>query len=408
MLIQLCFVILMLFGVAALTIDLGIARLTQVQMQNAADTAALEGLRGRDTVGATADQDRRLAACQMAAWNFDDTFNPHCQPGETEIEHLSDATEGSAWLGAGPVIAVQDGIAPVVPPLNSTRQVLDLDNSGVYKPVLQSNPGDPQIQSGDMVSGCFVPGQRPSEDATYARSDFRAADPESADCAFASSRAPSFLVRLRRANGPLDHTGGVSSGQPPLPLLFGMGTQVATNSDPNGLRTNGIPIHAAAIAHSRPALRAGVARAGLLGVTPFAVTKTCWAALTGGLQLTPHGASGSLDGVNACTAADGHYIDSAVAVYVGDPPHNLAAATVAAGDGYVPIVDAALGQIVGFGYGRVSDTVASGSFTVTPVYNQIAPNNASAVPGSTGLSPAVLQSNRDIAGLVLLAAGLGH
>src|SRR5437016_6003144 len=100
----------MLLGVAALTIDMGIARLTQVQMQNAADTAALEGLRGRDTGDAT----RRTAACQMAAWEFDDSFGPHCQPaGETDIEYLSAGTQGSNWLGAGPAIAMDDGITPV-------------------------------------------------------------------------------------------------------------------------------------------------------------------------------------------------------------------------------------------------------------------------------------------------------
>jgi len=47
MFLQSVFYILMLFAMAALTIDLGLLRLTQVQMQNAADTAALEGLRGR-------------------------------------------------------------------------------------------------------------------------------------------------------------------------------------------------------------------------------------------------------------------------------------------------------------------------------------------------------------------------
>ncbi|MEZ6090005.1 MAG: Tad domain-containing protein [Pirellulaceae bacterium] len=44
-----------LFAMAALVIDLGFARLTQRQMQVAADSAALEGLRYRDVVppGAT-------------------------------------------------------------------------------------------------------------------------------------------------------------------------------------------------------------------------------------------------------------------------------------------------------------------------------------------------------------------
>ena len=55
-----------LMGLAALVIDMGFARLAQRQMQTAADSAALEGLRWRDF---STDQYRRnmqaksLAAC---------------------------------------------------------------------------------------------------------------------------------------------------------------------------------------------------------------------------------------------------------------------------------------------------------------------------------------------------------
>src|ERR1700682_210272 len=76
MLIQILFYVLMLFGVAALAVDMGLMRLTQRQMQNVADAAAMEGLRQRDVtldtacISADPDQNRRCAATNMAA-NFE-------------------------------------------------------------------------------------------------------------------------------------------------------------------------------------------------------------------------------------------------------------------------------------------------------------------------------------------------
>ena len=61
MLIQITFIILMLFGVAALTIDLGLTRLAQTEMQAAADMAALEGARAGGGDPAAADVAARAA-----------------------------------------------------------------------------------------------------------------------------------------------------------------------------------------------------------------------------------------------------------------------------------------------------------------------------------------------------------
>jgi len=67
MLIQVLFAIFLLFSMAALYADLGVARLEQIQMQNAADTAALEGLRQRDVLS---EADRRSAAGGLAHFAF--------------------------------------------------------------------------------------------------------------------------------------------------------------------------------------------------------------------------------------------------------------------------------------------------------------------------------------------------
>lgn len=62
-LVAFAFLTAVLLGLGALVIDLGVVYLTRGQMQAAADTAALEGLRHRDDV---AEIDRRLAAQQLA------------------------------------------------------------------------------------------------------------------------------------------------------------------------------------------------------------------------------------------------------------------------------------------------------------------------------------------------------
>ena len=61
-----------LFAMAALVIDLGFARLAQRQMQSAADSAALEGLRGE---GVTEYAERQEAAERMIAWTLNDEFD---------------------------------------------------------------------------------------------------------------------------------------------------------------------------------------------------------------------------------------------------------------------------------------------------------------------------------------------
>ena len=48
MLVQVAFFVFALCGLLSLVIDVGFTRLTQVQLQTAADSAAMEGLRSRD------------------------------------------------------------------------------------------------------------------------------------------------------------------------------------------------------------------------------------------------------------------------------------------------------------------------------------------------------------------------
>jgi len=399
-LIQLTFIILMLFGIAALTIDVGIARLTQVQMQSAADTAALEGLRQRDAAGG--DAGRRTAACQMAAWTFDDAFQDHCSAG-------ANPTAPSLRLGAGPEFAMNNsGLA-----LNAS-QTIDVAASGVYLPVLQSNPfanGVGNNPEGDMVSGTFAGNSDLyPEDSQYNRTDFAPAGGSATNVA----EAPSFLVRLRRTDGrnPLDRdsnpdpTQGVSSSGGSLPFLFGRGLPM--HSDPASTydpRVNGMTVRATAITNGQPALRVGPPSAAVTPPLPgwgtVAVERGAW------MTLLPHDGSSielTLGGGGVLTFGGtpvGQAIQAAGAITVGDPitgagaviapqcglpPVPDACGPPGMGTGmnaYVPVYDSVSNLVTGFGFASVCEIPGTPTLvTIAPVNAHVACANATAlVPG---------------------------
>ena len=118
---------MLLFGLmamAALVIDIGFARLAQRQMQSAADTAALEGLRGEGTISYG---DRQLAAEQMIAWKFDDDLD--AANGDTGIDG-----NGGAF-GTGPLVQFSGGAGPSD---LFASQLMDVDPANpVYKPTIE-------------------------------------------------------------------------------------------------------------------------------------------------------------------------------------------------------------------------------------------------------------------------------
>ncbi len=98
MLVQVALFIFAMSAMLSLVIDIGYAHLTQGQMQSAADSAAIEGIRQRDAVAnaAAADAARREAVNTVVGWTFDDNFDP---------------TDGDAdyQFGAGPIIDLTEG-----------------------------------------------------------------------------------------------------------------------------------------------------------------------------------------------------------------------------------------------------------------------------------------------------------
>jgi len=320
--VQVALIVFALCGLLSLVVDVGSVRLTQGQMQNAADSAALEGLRKRDVGVRTpagifvndpfaSDCQRRAAANRMVRRTFDDDLEPI--NGDPAYQ-----------FGAGPIVGLTEGATTL-----HASQTISVPEPRVYKP-------DPQLNQqnqvyGDMVSGrfCYTADPVPSEggqyevqdivctepqrgSGTYARNDFNPSTtvptPPAAlsECPAPDDDVPApwpvggsgsistvndsaFLVRLRRSNEFADSQGqaepSVASSGPSLPLTFGKGTTIF-GDDPTGgysVRRDGLTVRATAIAAVQPAMRVGVPRTNppQPGVTPFAIADTCVQSPTG-------------------------------------------------------------------------------------------------------------------------------
>ena len=244
-LLQVSFLILVLMGILALVVDLGIARATQSMMQTSADIAAMEALRFRDADPdpVQAELDRRATASRVAAYVFDEDLD--LSTGAVDYR-----------LGAGPQITT--GVAGVDDPEGGL-----LESQGPYLPVLELNVDNNEV-FGDLVAGSFTatdPAQPGNphwhgEDGGYQRFDFEPSP--AADAVTANA----FLARVRRTNDllGLDRQAGVSSAGPTLPYLFGLGSGVLTTDDPGVYdpRRDGITVRATSIADAKPVVAAGV------------------------------------------------------------------------------------------------------------------------------------------------------
>ena len=307
-----------IFGIVAVTIDFGLVTLTRVQMQNAVDSAALEGLRQRDALG---DLGRRQAAADLLAQTFDDDLNP--------------ANGDPRNFGAGPDLQTTGGLAGAT---NASAQLV-ISDPPVYKPSPQLNATNEM--HGDMVSGAYAAATSPDESNDYGRNDFTPVE------AGASATAPSFLVRMRRTNDPqgLDNIDGVSSAGRALPLLFGHASVV------NGpVRANGFTVRATAIAAFRNAriVRVGTAipERGIPGVTSFALERSFYGTLVPGVATPATVDSGiiNLGGVGAV----GRFV--APARVIGEALASMSVPPTPVLSGYTPVFQnlAGLDRVIGF------------------------------------------------------------
>lgn len=251
-----------ILGIAALTVDVAFANVGQAQMQAAADTASLEGLRLRDydVYRWRSDLFRRPLMSELVRQTMDDDLHPTgglLQPDPFRPGMPPDDPDAFRF-GAGPSIRLVNGLgadnasAEIVIPDGSTATPGD---QWIDDPALEQNRRN--AACGDIVSGRHVPYAAHVEDDSYNRDDFVPAIPVGSDTS-GGSNAIGMLVRMRRTTGDniLDHVDQISSHGNPLPFLFGMGTSIHAGGAYNP-RRDGITMRAVAIASGRPALRIG-------------------------------------------------------------------------------------------------------------------------------------------------------
>jgi len=383
--------VLLVFGIlalAAVVIDVGFARLAQRQMKTATDTAALEGLRGRnrDMLDATVtdpDGARRLSASEFAALMFDDDLQP--------------AAGDPRNFGAGPRVELTGGVGD--PSINAS-QLLTVPASPVYKPQQSGGTAGLELNAGnelhgDLVAGDYSSSQDHSETASYARSDF---DPLAA--------VPgAFLARMRRTNNfqSLDQLAGVSSAGPALPLLFGRGALLPAGDPSAGYspRHHGISVRATSIAQARRVQAVGAASAAddLPGALPLVIYRSAWESGIGSpaanLEVNTSGEllSGATvvgfvlhaGGVSETTSlgdAVALQATASPALFVGSMLNGLPSAAVA----YVAVVADSTdpqipGRVIGFGMANAitEDAMNPNGFVFQRGGNVVAYENASAV-----------------------------
>ncbi|MBN8732689.1 MAG: Tad domain-containing protein [Acidobacteria bacterium] len=318
-LVQVFLLILGFCALAALTVDLGYVTLTRVQMQNAVDAAALEGLRYRDDPTLSAEE-KRARAAEFANGFF--------------------ADNGTATTGAGPVIGMSAGVSD----LNALQTIESL---GYYKPALKANADNEP--GGDVVTGSFEAGQPGLEDAAYKRDDFTNA----------GDRA--LLVRMRRSNEAFDDV--TRSGGPALPFFFGRVTTMQPNAGGYNPRMDGITVRATAIAEARPVRQVRYAadpasgRPGVIGVGLLLAT---WLSMAPGDTIQAFGNSGNglLYTSPAFTGELGRYLDPASALAIGNPLS--ASSQPVPQSGYLAIYFNLDGIARVVGYGRVFYTPGAG------------------------------------------------
>jgi hypothetical protein len=301
MLVQLALIVFGLFAMVALVTDLGFVTLTRVQMQTAAEAAAIEGIRQRNRFsdGYSSDCVRRIAARDLVRWTFDDDF---------------DISSDALQLGAGPFVDFAGGTTEL-----DAMATMSIPAQPVYKPALQYNLESNAVH-GDMVSGHYDAAQDHDELNTYARPDYTevggwggglppcpasmpppGSQPASGASGLLAVSNDSFLVRLRRTRNvdELDDIPDVSSSARPLPLLFSRGTAIHSDQGAGyNVRTEGLTVRGTAIAQAQPAMRVGLPSraANVPGAWSFALTRSFASSF-------PNGAVVSIDASGQMTVA---------------------------------------------------------------------------------------------------------
>lgn len=287
------------FAIAGVAIDMGMANLTQQEMQVATDTAAIDGIRLRnaDSTIVTSNTHRREKVSHIVRLEFDDDMKPTGNAWAVNDPEDNPADYDDAdhlHLGAGPGMQVPGEVG-------DQHIVTSSDTSVWDDPVLRYNQANKRY--GDMLSGTYRADAAHAEYGdSYERPDF---DPGIATASDSLRESLGFLVRMRRVSGisvdggqnPYDTEADVSYRGRPVPFLFSLGSMMQGNGSGMDPRQAGITVRATSIAVGRPALRASApplmpdgtpimdeAFPGLehpmIGLYPFAVSLDFWVSRT--------------------------------------------------------------------------------------------------------------------------------
>ena len=379
-LILMFFVLVALLGVMALTLDFGFVLLARRQMQTGVNAAAREGLRGKGLLDfdANGEELRRVNARTLLRLTYDDDF---------------DLSANTTTLGAGIDSSLIQGNgfrSTTIGPAGTTLSE-DLANRStfVYRPDnFQLNQAN--MRHGDMVMGVYDPAGSHSEASDYVRPDF---DPTAA--------APSsFLVRMRRTHNPdgLDEVPDVSSRGGGLPLILARAgwMEAKDAAAAYSIRRDGVTVRSTAIAHSVPARAVGTAdltlASPLIGIAPIAIELSGWQAMTVDSNYGLNATDGEVtDGTTLVTSA--RRIDAGNPMFVSEvlgaveeswPAMNLIpdgtnATFYVAVFKTIPVSNAVTEELV-IGFVRIQLARTGTSFTITPLAQIVAAENASSVP----------------------------
>jgi len=324
----LVFFAMILFGLmalAALVIDIGFARLTQRQMQVAADSAAVEGLRGD---GVLDDAERREAARDFAHWHFDDDLDAS---GTYPADDDGAFDGGSGQFGAGPMVQFSGAAGD---PSLAASQLMEVDPANpVYKP--------------EAVDGV-------------------------------ESDSGVFRVALRRGADDTPAADLVADG-PAVPYLFARGSLLNRE-----LIADGITVRATSQAVSAPAFSIGLAddtiTPPLLGLIPAAIELDYWNQLTTdsadsqpitGGEIAAGGRFFTMDAADSMPLSVGRELPAAA-----PPTDNVYA-------GYVPIyanlTATSTSRVVGYGEVVVEVTGGGTMASITRQSGRVGAENVSAV-----------------------------
>ncbi|MDA7928334.1 pilus assembly protein TadG-related protein [Mariniblastus sp.] len=251
------FMLVVLAGIMALTLDFGFVLQSRRLMQTGVDTAALEGLRNLDTDNDNVGDGRQNAAALLRNV-FDDDLDP---------------TSNSTTVGAGidSSLVQGDGFRQTILGNGTGSQSLYENRSEfIYRPDPQLNTLN--LPNGDMVAGQYIENATSHQEfSDYERADFSVGalgDPSSA-----------FLTRMRRTHDPdgEDRISGVSSGSGGLPLLMGrLGWfSVRPANSSYSIRRDGVTVRATAIADQKITVRVWVTTdTKIFSAIPFGVSKS--------------------------------------------------------------------------------------------------------------------------------------